>query len=349
MTTPSRRAFVKIPFQVEIRQDEIADPGPGQLLVDIAACSVCGTDLSIAGKTAKNWSSFGHEISGIVRAVGDGVSRFKVGDRVAMDSSAPCGVCSYCTAGRAMECRTVKSYWGGTMGFADGLLTPQECAFQAGDLPADVASLLEPLGVSIDLVTVADVGPGDRVLIIGPGPLGLLAIPVARQRGAAKVWLAGRAHSVARMAAGQALGAELIALDQTDIRKYDFGPDGVNRILVVAPPTELPLAMDLGAKGCIISYIGISFNDEAKISFNADTFHFKRQQLRASMASPGTRGPASLAMLRSGYFDPRLVISHRFPLADLPRAMLQNRDDKATVKKMTMINPTNDWARASQP
>jgi threonine dehydrogenase-like Zn-dependent dehydrogenase len=343
MTLTTRAAYVKKYYRFSIRERTVPDPGPGEVQLQIAACSICGTDLSIAGKTAKQWSLFGHEVSGVVTAVGSGVTRFKPGDHVALDSSAPCGQCELCRAGFPMECTDIQSYWDKFMGFADYMVAPQQQVFPAGDLPATSACLAEPTAVSIDLAAVADVGPGDRVLIVGPGPLGLLAIPECRRRGVARLWMAGRSHSVARMEAATQLGAEPICVDKTDLARYDFGPRGVNKILLVAPPTEIPLAARVGADGCIISYIGISWDRSGTIKLDADTFHFRRQQLRASMARPGTRAAEALELLGSGLFDPRVVISGAFPLERIAEAMVRNRDDKAHAKKLVMVNPACAW------
>lgn len=343
MSLMTRAAYVKTHYRFEMRERAVPDPGPGEVQLQIAACSICGTDLSIAAKTAKRWSLFGHEVSGVVTKIGAGVTRFAPGDRVALDSSAPCGECDLCRAGYPMECTNIQSYWDKSMGFADYMVAPQQQVFPAGDLPATVACLAEPLAVSIDMAAVADVGPGDRVLIIGPGPLGLLAIPECRRRQAERIWIAGRSHSVARMQAAEALGAEPIAVDKTDLRKVDFGRRGVTRILLVAPPTEIPLAAQVGADGCIISYIGISWDKHGIIRFDADTFHFRRQQLRASMARPGTRAAEALDLMRSGSFDPRIVVSSTFALEDIADAMVQQRDDKRNAIKLAMVNPACAW------
>jgi len=343
MTLTTRAAYTKKSFRFQIREREVPDPGPGEVQLQIAACSICGTDLSIAGKTAKDWSLFGHEISGVITKVGPGVAAFAPGDRVALDSSAPCGACEMCCAGYPMECTDVQSYWGKYMGFADYMVTPQQQVFPAGDLPPEIACLAEPTAVSIDLAAVADVGPGDNVLIIGPGPLGLLAIPEVKRRNAAKIWMAGRSHSVARMQAAEALGAAPIFVDKTDLTRFDFGRRGLNRILLVAPPTEIPLAARIGADGCIISYIGISWDKKGIIRLDADTFHFRRQQLRASMARPGARAPEALALLSSGVFDPHVVLSGAFELPDIAVAMRTNHEDKEHAKKMVMVNPACAW------
>ncbi|HRW47335.1 MAG TPA: alcohol dehydrogenase catalytic domain-containing protein, partial [Caldilinea sp.] len=185
MPIATRAAYVKTHYRFDLRERIVPDPGPGEVQLQIAACSICGTDLHIAAKTAKRWSLFGHEVSGVVTQVGAGVTRFAPGDHVALDSSAPCGACELCRAGFPMECTDIQSYWDKYMGFADYMVAPQQQVFAAGDLPATIACLAEPLAVSIDMAAVAEVGPGDRVLIIGPGPLGLLAIPECRRRQAA--------------------------------------------------------------------------------------------------------------------------------------------------------------------
>jgi L-iditol 2-dehydrogenase len=334
----TRAAYTKVYYQFNLRDRVVPEPGPGEVQIEIAACSICGTDLAIAGKTATDWSLFGHEVSGIVTDVGEGVTRFKAGDHVALDSSAPCGECAECKAGRPLDCTNIASYWDHYMGFADYMVAPHQQVFAVGDLPTTVACLAEPTAVSIDMAAVAEVGPGHNVLIIGPGPLGLLAIPECRRRNAARVWMAGRSHSKARMRAAEELGAEPIYTDKTDLERFDFGPRGVDRILVVAPPTELPLAARIGRQGSIISYIGISWDEKGVIAFDADTFHFKRQQLRASMAKPGTRAQEALELLSSGIFDPNVVISSTFALEDIAEAMVCNRDDKANAKKLVMVN-----------
>jgi L-iditol 2-dehydrogenase len=344
MRVETRAAYVKTYYQFQLRDRIVPDPGPGEVQLQIAACSICGTDLSIAGKTAKKWALFGHEISGVVTAVGSGVTRCAVGDHVALDSSAPCGTCEACLAGRPLECLDVQSYWDNYMGFADYMVCPQQQVFPAGNLPAEIACLAEPAAVSIDMAAVADVGPDDRVLIIGPGPLGLLAIPECRRRGVERIWMAGRSHSQARMRVAEELGAEPIYVDKSDLNQYDFGRRGATRVLVVAPPSELPLAAKVSAQGAIISYIGIAWGKKGIIAFDADTFHFKRQQLRASMARPGTRAAEALDLLGSGIFDPRKVLSGRFALPDIAAAMVENRDDKARAIKMVMVNPACTWA-----
>lgn len=337
-----RSAYVRAPWQFEVRDLALADPGPGQVLVRVAACGVCGTDLHIADRQAKDWQPFGHEVAGTVEAVGEGVSRFSLGERVALDSSAPCGTCPTC-ARRPELCPTPLSYWGWpAMGFGDRLLSPQECVFPIPKgMPFEVACLLEPVGVSLDLVQTAGVACGDHVLVVGPGPLGLGAVCAARRAGAERVWLAGRSTSVARMRAGAALGADaLIELDRSPLDRFQFGARKPDKVLVTAPPEVLPGMMEVAAFGGVIAYIGIAAGPKAQIAFDADAFHFRKLQLRASHASPGTHGRESLRFLGECPALGRELVSHRFALEDLDDAMATARDDRKTVKKMVMVNFT---------
>jgi L-iditol 2-dehydrogenase len=292
--------------------------------------------LHFASHAALEWQPFGHEIAGVVRAVASDVTRFGSGDRVALDSSAPCGECEECEAGRPLDCTNPRTFWGDYMGFATAMITPHQCVYHAAELPFDVACLLEPLGVAIDLVQTAEISSGDRVLILGPGPLGLMAIPLCLQNGASEVFLAGRSHSKARLQRGETLGAKIIETDTTPLREYSFGSD-INKILVTSPPATLPEAFHAGSVGSIIAFVGCGFGPDSIVTFDADAFHFKRQQLRASMASPAIHGAQALKILQGNLFDPRLILSHHFPLDDIGTALATARHDKENAVKIVVV------------
>lgn len=341
----NRTTYVKSPWMFDIRSIPIGDAGPGQILVKIEACGICGTDIHTADRMADDWTPFGHEMAGEVVGVGDGVTRFVVGDRVALNTAAPCGKCPVCLPppygkGRPELCRTPATYWGGAyMGFGDYILSPAECAVMIpAGMTYDVASLVEPMGVSIDLVETADVEPGDNVLIVGPGPLGLGAIMAAKCAGANRITLAGRSGAVKRMAVGKALGADrIIEVDHTGLTEYQFGDDVPNKILVTSPPKSLIDAMSIAPFGATIAYIGIAWSPESQICFDADEFHFKRLSLKASFASPDTQSAKSMRLLQTQPQLGKELISHRFRLEEIEDAMLMSRDDHGrSVVKMVM-------------
>jgi len=346
-THANRSAYVKSRRQFELRDVPLPDPGPGELLVDIGACAVCGTDFHVTDRQAPDWQPFGHEVSGTVAMVGEGVTRFAAGDRVALDSSAPCGRCGVCLPpphgrGRPELCRAVATYWGAAaMGFSEMLLTPQECAVPVPEsVSLDVASLVEPMGVSLDLVQVAEVTHGDHVLVVGPGPLGLGAVALARRAGAERVLLAGRAHSRARMEAGLALGADgLIEVDRQPLADHGFGGRQPDKILLTASPSMIPEMLSTVAYGGIVAYIGVAWGPDAVVEIDADHLHFGKLSLRSSMASPGTHAPASMRILETMPELGEQLISHRFALDDIAQAFALGSDpaEKERVKKMVMV------------
>lgn len=340
----NRSIYVKSPWQFELRDNPVAEPPPGQLLVEISACGICGTDIHIADRMAPDWQVLGHEVAGIVRVAGAGVTRFKRGDRVALDSSAPCGQCEICQPrpygwGRPHLCRSPRTYYGApAMGFGQMLLTPQECAVAVPDsVPLDAASLVEPLSVSWDLVETARVSPGDYVLVIGPGPLGLGAVALAKRAGAGRVFLAGFSSSAARLLAGQALGADvIIEVDKRPLARHDFGQRHPDKILVTAPPAVLPEAISVAAYGGIVAYIGMAFGRETKLQIEADIFHVNKLSLRASYAVPAVHAAESIRLLEAMPELGKELISHRFGLAETGAAFELLRRDKRLVKKMVM-------------
>lgn len=208
-----------------------------------------------------------------------------------------------------MECLDVQSYWDKYMGFADYMVAPQQQVFPAGSLSPEIACLAEPTAVSIDMVAVADVGPDDRGADYRAGPLGLLD-PECMRRGVKHIWMAGRSHSQAPACVWRRNWAPSPFLSNAISPSMILAGAGPRAgVLVVVLPSELLVAAKVGAVGSIISYIGFAWTKEGMITLDADTFHDRRQQLRSSMARPGTRAAEALELLASGIFDPSSVVA----------------------------------------
>lgn len=217
----------------DLRIEDVAEPpapGAGEVVVRAATCGICGTDLHeyVAGPIvtsvephpltgAQNPQILGHEFAGDVVAVGAGVTRVGEGDRVAIMPLAYCGHCAYCRRGlqhlcSTMACVGLSHPWGG-MG---DLATVAE--YQVVRLPEGVTyqqgALIEPTAVAAYGVERAGVGPGDRVLITGAGPIGALAALCARSAGASTVYVSE--PNPARRARAEALGVATV-LDPTAV------------------------------------------------------------------------------------------------------------------------------------
>ncbi len=333
----TRAGYLQAPWQCELRTIDLPDtPPPGQLLIRVEACGLCGTDLSSA-KTSKEWQPFGHEIAGIIEQVGTGIDHLKVGQKVALETSSFCGHCANCRNGRTDLCNKTPQFWNNpAMGFSDFMLAPACCAVPYDSLTADIASLAEPAGVACDMVKTADPALGDRIAIVGPGPIALMAIPLLFRHGAKEVVCIGRSSSLRRLDVAQALGAKTEIVDGSLAEQKNLARQ-FNHVLVTAPVDIIPSALSLLAYGGTLTYIGIG-TSSGTISFDANDFHFRKLQLRASFASPALYFPLALDLLKTGIIPGERIISHRFVLADLPAALALCRDGQEPTVKI-IVNP----------
>ncbi|ADB53491.1 alcohol dehydrogenase catalytic domain-containing protein [Conexibacter woesei] len=201
------------PGNVELIERPEREPAAGEVLLDVLAAGVCGTDLHIeAGEyAAVPPVTLGHELCGVVRAAGDGVDAALIGARVVSETFfSTCGACPPCREGRPNLCALRRSI--GT--HVDGAFAPRTIvpARNVHRIPAwlapEGAALAEPLAcVCQCMLDPAAVAPGERVLVVGPGPMGVLAGQVARTLGG-EVVLSGLPRDAARLEVARGLGLE---------------------------------------------------------------------------------------------------------------------------------------------
>jgi L-iditol 2-dehydrogenase len=323
---------------VTLKDISLRDLRPDEVRVRITACGVCGTDLHLNPEEADQESAFGHEMAGTIVEKGCGVLGLEVGQKVVIESSSPCGRCDYCKNTQQELCTNIQSFFFlGYFGFAEEIICPAITAIPCEDLTPDVACLSEPLGVAVDLVRLADIGPESNVLLIGPGPIGLMALALVKRMGARRVFVSGHRRSAPRIALARQFGADdIFDPIETPLTATDFGCP-IDRVLVTAPPPTLNDAFQVACKGAIISFIGIGHGESAYCNFDVNDFHFKKLQLRASFASPALYTPLALQYLREGVVEGEALISHRFPLSQIAEAVETARDSTRAVK--VIVNP----------
>jgi L-iditol 2-dehydrogenase len=206
------------PGNVGLAERDERAPGPGEVAVGVRAAGVCGTDLHIE---VDEFASFppvtmGHEVAGVVTAVGEGVDASWLGARVVCETFfSTCGLCEWCRDGRTNLCperRSIGSAVDG--GFAAQVVVPALNLHRIPDwLEEHAAPLVEPLAcVCQCLCDPSAVAPGDEVLVTGAGPVGLLAAQVARALGG-DVLVTGHARDTTRLAAARALGFDTAVSD----------------------------------------------------------------------------------------------------------------------------------------
>jgi L-iditol 2-dehydrogenase len=333
--------YVKAPFDFELREGELGEIGDDEVLIRVKACGICGSDMTSAKTGAADWEPIGHEISGIIVRKGSRVRHVEEGSSVTLETSTYCRTCEWCRDGRYDLCNQGPSFWGRnfSMGFAEYIVAPKEVVVPFEGLSFAVASLVEPLGVAVDLTETVDIRMGDDVLVLGLGPIGLMALRLAKLRGARKIYAAAHSHSVKRIETALAFGAdEIIYTDKAPLETYAFDRGGVDRVLVTAPPATIPSAFKAARTGGVIGFIGIEFGAGANITFDANEFHFKKLQLRASHATPALFFPKCIELLKSGVVDGGALVTHTFGLERFAEAMKQLRDDRSSAIKMVMVN-----------
>jgi L-iditol 2-dehydrogenase len=325
------KAAFKRGSEIFIDNLKLRQPQADEIRLKVDACGICGTDIH-ASET-QDAEQFGHEIAGTILELNSSDSRLKVGQKVVLDSATPCGRCDNCRNARQELCTKLHSIWCiPSFGLAEEMLAPASSAIPYKNLTPAVATLQEPLGVAIDMLRLTEISPDSNVLIMGAGPIGLMALALAKHHGAKKVFTSDFKSKTARMQLAEKFGAtDFIDPKETPLNKYNFKCD-IDRIVVTSPPPTLNSAFSVAAKGAIISFIGIGHGDGVFCNFNVNEFHFKKLQLRASFASPALFGARALQYLNEGIVDGEKLISHRFPLDKIAEAVETAKNDPTAVK-----------------
>ncbi len=314
----------------DIRVEEVPDPvaGPGEAVVDITVCGLCGSDLMDWYSDAKAPTVLGHEIVGRVRSLGEGArpddGDLEVGDRVFVHHHTPCGVCDICRRGFETLCSTFKSSALDPGGFAEQVRVPaamvrREILVLPDHVTDEQAAFIEPLACCVRGVEKARIGPGDTVVVIGLGQMGQLYARAALARGARVV---GSDPVAARRELVEAAGAVTLGENPTaDELRAVFGDRGVG---VVAMCTGAAAAQQLG---CDVAERGTTIQifaparPGASLPIEPNKIFFNEITVQASYsADPGDIRDA-LRLLADGAVNVDDMVSHRFPLAETARAM----------------------------
>ena len=332
-----KQAFLKAPWLVEIRDTEPPIIGDDEALIDVKACGICGSDLNSA-QTAEEFKPFGHEFSGIVAKVGSAVKTVRVGDKVAVESSSFCGKCDMCRNGHPELCRDRYIFAPRYNGFSEQVAAKAGALVVFDGISFEEAAIVEPMGVAMDMVEVADIRLNDSVAVYGAGPIALLAVRLAKLRGAGKVTVLAHSHSKARVRLAGFYGADRIVYTDKQDPAEALKDERIDRVLVTTPPSTLSDAVRFASFGAVIIMIGIAkTKEESQVAFDINRMHFKRLQLRFSYASPALFFPLCIDMIKNELVDVKPLISHRFPLEQMDEAIRTCRDDKENAVKVMMV------------
>ncbi|NQT60299.1 MAG: alcohol dehydrogenase catalytic domain-containing protein [Bacteroidetes bacterium] len=209
--------------KVELNEKEYFEPGPGWVTVQVVNSGICGTDLHIyKGEYLGSYPIIpGHEFSEKIVAVGQGVSRVRIGDRIAVEPNISCGICAACLKNRQHFCDNWQAV-GVTLpgGMATHVKVPQEAVFKIGHLSFRSAAWVEPLSCVLHGVDRLHFVAGSRILLIGAGPIGLLLYRVLSVYGAAEIVMIE--HNSERVNYAENHGVKQIRKNLTDLNSKDY-------------------------------------------------------------------------------------------------------------------------------
>ena len=241
MTQTAVVQYALEPLAVELRDVAVPEIGEADVLLRVGAVSVCGSDVHQAYNT-HSWPVnipvvLGHEFAGTVARVGRAVKGFREGDRVVSETAAVvCGECTLCRTGRYNLCPRRKGFGYGIDGaMASYVRVPGRCLHHIPDtLPFDLACLAEPHAVAYNAMCVnSSIRPGDLVVVLGPGPIGLLCARMAALAGADPLVVAGRTNDAARLETARQLGAtHVVDVDRESLPELvrDLNPLGADLV-----------------------------------------------------------------------------------------------------------------------
>ena len=307
--------IIREPGRAEVKELEKPSLKDGEVIIRVAACGVCGTDVHIFhGEYEGSYPIVpGHEFSGTVEEIGPGVSDFTPGDRVAVEPNIACGTCAACLSNRENFCENWQAV-GVTRagGMAEFVAAPEAAVFRIGGLPFESAAFVEPLSCVLHGVERAGVKAGDRVLIFGAGPIGILLLRTIIASGAAEVTVLDR--NPARLAFAAKAGAK--AAD----RDADKVGDGFDLVVdATGNPAVWGATLKHARKGGKILLFGVPPKG-AKAEF--DAFSIFRSGLSIFSSFTSVRNTfQAIRLLEAGRLRVDDLVSHRLSLAAFPDAV----------------------------
>lgn len=295
---------------LRVEEHEMPTVGPNDVLIQVKACGVCGTDVHIyeGDKGAAEVTPpiiLGHEFSGIIAGTGENVKDYLVGERVCIDPNCYCGACEPCRKGIVHYCEHMIGY-GTTVngGFAEYCAVNEKQVYKLGkNTSYEQGAMTEPVACCLHGIDMCEIKPGHQVVVIGGGMIGLLMLQLAKLAGAAKIALLEPVES--KRAVGKALGAD-ICIDpiNDDVKEMlnEAGMTWINTVIeCVGRPSTIEQAIDIAGSKAVVMMFGLTKPDE-EIAVRPFEIFKKEIVLKSSFINPYTQKRA-LDLIDSGRLD----------------------------------------------
>jgi threonine dehydrogenase-like Zn-dependent dehydrogenase len=339
-----RAALIGQPGQIGAGTRERPEPDAGEVRVRVEACGICGSDLHLFhGRMMAEGHTPGHEIAGRVDALGEGVEGLTPDQHVCVEPLHTCGLCRSCAEGRDSTCRQCRVYGVHLPGgFAEYVVVPARRVFALpDDLAPGVSALAEPMAVAVHGIRRGAFEPGQRVLVLGAGNVGLATLVAARAMGASEVLISARHAHQAELA--RALGADRV-LDEREATPEALAALSLETDIDLAVETVGGTANTMRAAchairpGGVVSVVGLFMQDPGveplALFLKEGTLAWSNCYHR----SPGTPDfDDAVRILDAEREGLQALLTHTVPLAEIDRAFSLASNKKAGAVKVTVV------------
>jgi L-iditol 2-dehydrogenase len=327
---------------LRIEQVPVPSAGPGEIVLSVAAALTCGTDLKVYrrgyhARMLKPPIPFGHELAGVVVEAGKRVTDFRVGDRVVALNSAPCDACYYCKHNQQNLCDDLLFNNGA---YAEYIRIParivEKNTLHVPDgVPLEHAALTEPLACVVRGLEETNAQPGDTVVVIGAGSIGLMFIHTAQLAGMHVIAVVKRDEQVE---AAKIFGASHVVQTTAvkdviaEVRHLTPKNRGVDvAIEAVAIPATWQQAVEMVRKGGVVNFFG-GCAAGTKVELDTNRLHYNDITLKASFHHTPATARRAFELITSGQFNCREYITGRAPLASLDEVFRKLMDRSNDIK-----------------
>ncbi len=339
----SLAAVLHEPGRLELVERPAPEPGPGEVLVEVGACAICGSDFHLIDghvRRAKYPVVPGHELMGVVSALGPGAEGVEVGARACIENHVHCGECYFCRMGRVNLCNNSRSIGMNVDGgYSRHVIAPAKSVLPLPDALDDAtASVMQTLGTGYHVVmNRARLEAGESVAIIGMGPVGLCALAAAKYAGARVIAIDAVAD---RLEVAREMGAD----ETIDVRAHDsvaavqdftggHGADAVLEVVGGAQNKTMEQAFEMARKGGRIVVVG-AFSVDAPIPL--EHLQHLEKEIIGSRGHPDTF-EVCIDLAARGELNVKPMITHRIPLSMVHRGIEMMRERKDGAIKVVLI------------
>jgi len=322
------------PEKVIIKDLEIPEIKPDQILLKVESCAICGSDLRIlkhGNPRVESGQIVGHEISGLVEKVGEKVTKFKVGDRVSVGADVPCGKCVYCLSDRANCCDINYAIGHQFEGGFTQYMVLNDLTVRLGpvnkindDISYDLGALAEPLACCINGFERAYVKENSNIVIFGSGPIGLMLGQLAKSYKAKNIIIIDPQENRLNVAKKILNEAHIInpkninAVEKVKEITDGFGGDF---IFTACPSIDAHQdAVEMVAKRGVINLFGGLPKDAPKLSFYSNLIHYKEAYITGSHGSTPAQHARAVEMINTKEIDLSNFITHKYNISDINEA-----------------------------